>query len=184
MMAIDIIVVCLLLVTIFYCWKLNQKIVELQKGKAELAKLFKHFDTTIVKAEKSMHDLRTVGKQTLQALDYKISEANQAISSTSSLITKIDRSTSIAAEQLSKMENKLEKSSEKSSSPPKTPHYIETQHHNNLSAAQGGIEALASKTIPVYSNKSSDDIKRQAIETLLDRISKTYTKTPVEERSN
>lgn len=79
MVALDVTVIILLCVTILYCTKLYKKIDHLRKGKQEFIILIKHFNDSIIKAEKSVSDLKKLSSLTDQDFSTKVNEAKIVI---------------------------------------------------------------------------------------------------------
>lgn len=88
MMLLDAIIIFMLLVTIAYCWQLNRKIVQLQKGKSEFAKLFITFDKSLMRAEQEMRSLKEQTQAMSAALGRKTEIAKELIDDLSDLENK------------------------------------------------------------------------------------------------
>ncbi len=73
---LNILIVCLLAVTIAYCWRLNRRIRILQDGKGELAQLLKHFDESTQRASESIIALQTASKKIGETIQLRIDKAN------------------------------------------------------------------------------------------------------------
>lgn len=73
---LDIIVLFVLGVTIFFCWKLNNKITELQKNKSEMVGFIKSLDTTIINAHKSIVNLKEAAQNINTERQKYVDEAN------------------------------------------------------------------------------------------------------------
>lgn len=72
---LDLIVIFLLVTAIFYGFLLNRKINLIKDSKRELAKLFKSFDDTILKAQQSVDELKHTTDMASNDLQKKIDRA-------------------------------------------------------------------------------------------------------------
>lgn len=66
----------LLVVTIVYCFKLNNRIRILQDSKNEFSKLIEQFDVTTSRAQKSIEELQNISKKVNDQLSGKLDKAN------------------------------------------------------------------------------------------------------------
>jgi septation ring formation regulator EzrA len=82
---LDSTVVSLLLVTIFFCWKLNERITELRNSKKDLLDLIKTFDDAIKKTNQNVTELRSMSRTSTTELQNYIQKANELISDLSFL---------------------------------------------------------------------------------------------------
>lgn len=62
MFALDVLLLCMIIVCIIYCWILNQRIRELHNSRIEFARMIKEFDAAVIKANHSIDDLSSLGK--------------------------------------------------------------------------------------------------------------------------
>lgn len=62
MFALDVLLLCMIVVCIIYCWILNQRIRDLHNSRIEFARMIKEFDSAVVKAEHCIDDLSSMGK--------------------------------------------------------------------------------------------------------------------------
>ncbi|MDB2414747.1 DUF6468 domain-containing protein [Rickettsiales bacterium] len=72
----DIVIVSMLSVAIFFGYRLSQKVNVIQSSKKELANLFKSFDDTIIRAQKSVDDLKKASYEASVGLQKQIDHAN------------------------------------------------------------------------------------------------------------
>lgn len=75
-LALDSIMVLLLIVTIFLCFKLNGRIKMLQDSKSELAQLIAQFDDLTVRATNSIADIHAAGKRINENMQHQLDKAN------------------------------------------------------------------------------------------------------------
>jgi hypothetical protein len=66
----------LLVATIVYCWKLNNRIRTLQDSKGELAQLIRQFDETTEKASATIAELQTTSKKVVETMQSRLEKAN------------------------------------------------------------------------------------------------------------
>jgi regulatory protein YycI of two-component signal transduction system YycFG len=76
---VEIIVISLLITTIFFCWKLNAKIMELRDSRKDISELVKTFDVAIIKTHKSIADLKTMSANSSQELQSYVNKAGELI---------------------------------------------------------------------------------------------------------
>ena len=76
---LDIFVITLLIITIVFCWRLNNKIIELQSSKKSLREVVKIFDIAVIKTHKSIADLRNISASSAEELRHSISRANDVL---------------------------------------------------------------------------------------------------------
>jgi chromosome segregation ATPase len=76
---LDIVVITLLLVTIMFCWRLNNKILELKHNRRDLTDLVKTFDTAIIKTHKNISELKGMSASSTAELQSYLSKANELI---------------------------------------------------------------------------------------------------------
>ena len=77
---LDIVVISLLVITIIFCWRLNNKIIELKSSKKSLRELVKIFDTAVIKTHKSIADLKNASSSSAEELSISIERANDLLS--------------------------------------------------------------------------------------------------------
>jgi hypothetical protein len=77
---INIVVIFLLVVTIYFCWHLNKKIIEIRDSKKDLSQLANNFDIAIIKTHKSISDLKALSENSSKELYSYVSKANELIS--------------------------------------------------------------------------------------------------------
>lgn len=76
---LDTVVISLLAVTIYFCWRLNERISELKNSKRDLVELVRTFDDAIKKTNTSVTELRTMSKNSTQELQNYIKKASELI---------------------------------------------------------------------------------------------------------
>lgn len=77
---LNIAVILLLGLTIFYCWRLNNKIAALKDSKKDLGSLVKTFDTAIIKTHSSIANLKNISNQSSNELQEYVHKASELIS--------------------------------------------------------------------------------------------------------
>ncbi len=90
---LDVALIALLCAAIIYGFILNKKINSLHQSRRELGQLFMQFDSTIVKAQKSVSGLKDAAKETSRELQMQINDAGILVSDLSYIN---DRATSLA----------------------------------------------------------------------------------------
>lgn len=183
---IDLSVIVLLAITIAYCYRLNKKIVELQRGKKELATLFKYFEDAIERAEKTVGELKLESQKASIHLEQKIKISKSLLDDFSLMITKCSklmhnledlRSKSAFFEKAAT--SKLQQSHQQSE-PPKPQ---EKTHQTLTTNKKDVMQTLASQAIssPRHTSVNPTTSKEQAIEDLLKRISEVQRKQSVQQ---
>lgn len=76
---IDACVIGLLVVTIAYCWRLNNRIMELKNSKEDLNNLVKTFDVAIQKTHRNISDLKEMSSSTTAELQTYLEKANELV---------------------------------------------------------------------------------------------------------
>lgn len=76
---IDITVICLLLMTIMFCWRLNSKIMELKSGRRDLLELVKTLDAAILKTNTNITELKVMSQNSAVELSHLVSKAQEYI---------------------------------------------------------------------------------------------------------
>jgi hypothetical protein len=76
---LDITVIFLLVVTISFCWRLNNKILELKSSRKDLTDLVKTFDVAIIKTHKNISDLKSMSTSSTAELQTYLGKANELI---------------------------------------------------------------------------------------------------------
>jgi hypothetical protein len=102
----NIIMIFLLLVTIVFCWRLNNKIMALKESKKDLNQLVKTFDIAIIKTHKSIADLKVMSANSSAELQTYVAKATDMIEDLSymnetaaSLADRLESSIKIARQQ-------------------------------------------------------------------------------------
>ena len=72
---IDLLIIFLLILSIWYCHGLHARINELQKGKLEFNKMLKEFDSAILRAEASVMELNKLSQNTHKKIQDAVSKA-------------------------------------------------------------------------------------------------------------
>ncbi len=76
---LDVFLLFMLAVTISFCWRLNNKILELKHSRKDLSELVKTFDTAIVKTHKNISDLKNMSSSSTAELQSYLGKANELI---------------------------------------------------------------------------------------------------------
>ncbi|MDF2966180.1 MAG: hypothetical protein K0Q51_1568 [Rickettsiaceae bacterium] len=77
---IDIAVILLLVMTIIFCWRLNNKIIELKSGRKDLLELVKTLDSAILKTNTNISELKVMSQNSAVELSGLVSQAQEYIS--------------------------------------------------------------------------------------------------------
>jgi hypothetical protein len=77
---INVIVMLLLVLTIVFCWRLNNKITELRSGRRELLELIKSLDNTILRTHTNINELKNMSQNSAVELNVLVSRAKENIS--------------------------------------------------------------------------------------------------------
>jgi|GEM_PF-1319064 len=72
---LDVVIAVLLVVTVVYCWRLNQRLSTLRQGREELAALVGQLTQASMRAETSIGTLKAAAKEAGSALEEKIGAA-------------------------------------------------------------------------------------------------------------
>jgi len=73
---LDFMMVLLLVLTIYYCWRLNVRIRVLQDSKSELARIITQFDESTRRATRGIADIHEVTSRIAENIQHKIDKAN------------------------------------------------------------------------------------------------------------
>ena len=76
---IDVSVMLLLLLTIVFCWRLNNKITELKSGRRDLLELVKALDSAIIKTNSNIAELRSMSQNSTAGLNALVTMAKTNI---------------------------------------------------------------------------------------------------------
>jgi hypothetical protein len=76
---IDVVVILLLTVTIYFCWRLNTKISEIRGSRQDLIDLVKTFDQAVVKTNKNISDLREMSTSSTDELQAYVEKAGELL---------------------------------------------------------------------------------------------------------
>ncbi len=85
---LDSLLVALLAVTIYYCFRLNRHLDVIRNSKSELAELIKEFSAATETAEESVSELKNNSKKVIEELAAKIDKGNFIADDLSFLIEK------------------------------------------------------------------------------------------------
>lgn len=111
MVIVDIVILVMMAITVGFCWKLNNKIIQLQKGKHELAKLFQFFDHTLERAENEIKQIRDQTGKMATTLNKRIDLTKHLIDDLSNLQQKarlVYESLEIIVSEGKELNNQLE----------------------------------------------------------------------------
>ncbi len=73
---VNLIMATLLLVTIWYCWRLNVRIRVLQDSRSELARIIREFDESTQRATDSIAEIHQATQRLSENMQHKIDKAN------------------------------------------------------------------------------------------------------------
>jgi hypothetical protein len=91
MIALDIILIVLTSMCIIYCMVLNRRIVQIQKYRTQMLKLFKEFDNSVLKAEGILDNTRNMVPETGKIFESMKKNAEKQIDDIELLLTKGDK---------------------------------------------------------------------------------------------
>lgn len=91
MLAIDIILIFLTTACILYCMLLNRRIIQIQKYRHQMLKLFKEFDKSVVKAESILDETKSVVPESSKILNSLQKKAEAQSDELGSILTKGDK---------------------------------------------------------------------------------------------
>lgn len=107
---LDIIVLCVLGVTIAFCWRLNNRIMELKSSKKDMASFVSALDTAVINAHKSVITLKeTTEKSTTERQKY-VTEGTELANDLSFIISSGNRLLQRLKDEMVKFEGLSEKS--------------------------------------------------------------------------
>ena len=106
MIVLDLILVILISVCIWYCWTLNQKIKDLQASKLEFMEVSKNFNAAVSQADQSIDKLNKAGNLTAEQLSSTIHKA-EALNNDLVFINELGTSTANRLERNMTMSRKL-----------------------------------------------------------------------------
>jgi len=89
-MILDGLIALLLVITISYCWRLSNKITLLHAGREELNKFIQDFNSAILRAEKNIEELKTLGQKNDEHIQEHIQKARFIANDLSFLTEKAD----------------------------------------------------------------------------------------------
>lgn len=182
---IDSSVVILLTITIAYCWRLNRKILELQKGKKELATLFKYFEDAIERAESTVSELKQESQKASVHLEQKIKISKSLLDDFSLMFTKCSKMMHQLEELMSKSAlfekaatSRLHQSQSKAPEKP-TQAMAPQRQQNDVMQMLAKERAAAVQRTQASATASEGATKEAAIEDLLRRISEVQKKQSI-----
>lgn len=76
---LNIIVMALLMLTIFFCWRLNNKIGELRAGRKDLIELVRTLDAAIIKTNNNIASLKTMSQTSAHELNETVAKAQELL---------------------------------------------------------------------------------------------------------
>jgi hypothetical protein len=76
---LDIIVIGLLAITIVFCWRLNNKILEVKSSRQDLVELIKTLDNAISRTNKNIAELKTMSASSTNELQVYVEKARELI---------------------------------------------------------------------------------------------------------
>lgn len=77
---VDCTVMALLILTIIFCWRLNNKIIELKSGRKDLLELIKTLDSAIIKTNANIGELKVMTQNSALELNTLVNQAQELIS--------------------------------------------------------------------------------------------------------
>lgn len=76
---LNISVMALLILTIFFCWRLNNKIGELRAGRRDLIELVRTLDAAIIKTNSNIANLKTMSQTSAHELSETVAKAQELL---------------------------------------------------------------------------------------------------------
>jgi hypothetical protein len=188
MILLDLGVAILLIVTIGFCVRLNQKIMDMQKSKGDLARLLKHFEAVISRAETGIQGLKVAGQDSNKHLVEAADSARKLMddltvitkqgSKTSDVLDAMLQKGKLLLDEANHMRDELQAMMRRGQSvmrqpDGRPPHTAANLPRPNMPATRAmAPENFGENRRPEPLRQSHDPhLKRVAIETLLERIS-------------
>ncbi len=142
----DIVVALMLAVTIFFCFKLNRRIMVLQDSKGDMAQLIRKFDETTIRASESIADLQKVSVKLQEEVSEHIQKANFVADD---LAFMIDRGKKVA--------NSIKQSSAPTSAP--------AEVVRSARSATAPTSRQSASSAPSVENNQSENIQSETVRT-------------------
>jgi hypothetical protein len=189
---LDGVMALLLVVTTFYCWKLNKRIRVLQDSKSELAQIIQQFDESTQRATQSIGEIHSATTRIAENIQHKIDKANYLADDLQFMIEKGNK-------LADKMEggfssNRGVRASAAPSASPKTQIEDESPPRPAMRKPEAKqspvrVEARAERAEPSQASGSGGDKARASLESMLKRVSgrgekanETAQETPDQQR--
>ena len=83
---LNIVVMALLMLTIFFCWRLNNKIGELRAGRKDLIELVRTLDAAIIKTNSNISNLKTMSQTSAHELNETVAKAQELLNDLSFIV--------------------------------------------------------------------------------------------------
>ncbi|MBS0236561.1 MAG: hypothetical protein JSS50_04410 [Proteobacteria bacterium] len=155
-LSLDIVMICLLGLTIWFCWRLNGKIAALRESKHDLSEMVKTFDSAIAKTHKNVAELKAMSTSSSQELQLYINKAGELIGDLSYM-----------TEAASKLADRLESGISKA------------RHSNNpsIGVASSSVENIRPTPQPVRNEATIEPLSPRATMPLAanDAVSNSHT---------
>lgn len=162
MLLLDCITIVMLLITIVYCWKLNNKMTELKKNRREFQAFIQNIDNALIKAHTSIKELQALTAQTSTDISENLNKARLVVDD---LTFMTDRA-SVLTDKLEQIINTSRHLESGSTKPTITvPNSLENQFSNNeISSAtkKSTIETLLAKIASVKDNRKATSMLEKA----------------------
>lgn len=107
---LDLIILCVLAVTIGFCWKLNNRIIELKSAKSDMASFINSLDNSIITAHKSVMSLNEATEKAMTERQKYVSEGTDLANDLSFMIGSGNRLLQRAKDDITKIESLIEQS--------------------------------------------------------------------------
>lgn len=69
MLALDVLLLVMIVICVTYCWILNRRIQDLHNSRVEFARMIKEFDASIIKADRSIEEIKKSTKENNQQFE-------------------------------------------------------------------------------------------------------------------
>lgn len=168
---VDGLMALLLLITIFYCWKLNNRIKVLQDSKSELANIIMQFDESTKMATRSIGDIHTATSRISENMQHKIDKANYLADDLQFMIEKGNKIADRMEGDISASRKSTPSPSRKSNARAGRPERVTPDLDDEKSAPRKSARAEARKAARKEPSGGGDAAKA-SLESVLQRVSK------------
>lgn len=162
---LDGLMALLLIITTFYCWRLNKRIRILQDSKSELANIIRQFDDSTQRATDSITEIHAATSRIAENMQHKIDKANYLADDLQFMIEKgnkiADRMEGGIASGRSRSSGRMIEDDE----PP-----VQSSRRNDMRLVGKKVEVEADR-VPARKAGGSDSTARSSLESVLKKVS-------------